>query len=558
MDFSVACRYLQVAMTNKKSTQADIIELKLNRKPESSPQSPPRVEVLQEELAQRASDLSGFIERSARDETLSFMGFERALRDQVFALARTAVVLFLALAEQRVAGQLSGRFQRRGRWFRRAPEQDRGLQTTFGVVRYWRTYARETEGKRRRGFHPLDACLGLTADRFTMPVFSLAVRMATKMSFAEAHSTLGWFMPTPPATEVIEQATLGMGRYTREWFETAPPPEGDGDVLVVMIDSKAVPTATAAELKRRRGKRRRRKTVGSARHRGRNKRKANGKKPRRSKGDKSKNGKAATLVVMYTLKRQGKYLLGPINKWVYASFAPKKHAFMVARREAVKRGFGPESGKVVQLVTDGDDDLAIYASEYLPHAMHTLDIMHVIERLWKAGQCIYPEGSTELAEWVEKQKDKLYAGRVQDILRTLRRRLNQTAATGPGNKGKRKRLTDIIGYLDKRVAMMNYDELRAADLEIGSGAVEGAVKYIIGRRCDHGGMRWIKQRAEAVLQLRCIDANGDWERFIERVHDSNRTRAVEHGERLRLQQRSAAELPDTAEDSDDALTPIAA
>jgi hypothetical protein len=32
-------------------------------------------------------------------------------------------------------------------------------------------------------------------------------------------------------------------------------------------------------------------------------------------------------------------------------------------------------------------------------------------------------------------------------------------------------------------------------------------------------MRWIKERAEAVVQLRCIEANGDWEAFISFVHD---------------------------------------
>jgi len=39
-------------------------------------------------------------------------------------------------------------------------------------------------------------------------------------------------------------------------------------------------------------------------------------------------------------------------------------------------------------------------------------------------------------------------------------------------------------------------------------------------------MRWIKERAEALLQLRCIDANDDWEAFVNLVHDN--TRAAHH------------------------------
>ena len=65
---------------------------------------------------------------------------------------------------------------------------------------------------------------------------------------------------------------------------------------------------------------------------------------------------------------------------------------------------------------------------------------------------------------------------------------------------------------------MNYDELECEDLELGSGVVEGAVRYIIAQRFDEGGMRWIKERAEALLQLRCIEMNGDWDSFIAFAH----------------------------------------
>jgi hypothetical protein len=85
--------------------------------------------------------------------------------------------------------------------------------------------------------------------------------------------------------------------------------------------------------------------------------------------------------------------------------------------------------------------------------------------------------------------------------------------------------------------------LRAQDLELGSGQVEGAIKAIMYRRMDQGGMRWIKERAEALLQLRCIDTNGDWQTFVDRVHDHSRDLAVSTGTRVRLQHRSPAPLP---------------
>jgi hypothetical protein len=170
-------------------------------------------------------------------------------------------------------------------------------------------------------------------------------------------------------------------------------------VLIIEVDGKGAPTAKASELAKRRGTRRRARAALSARHRGRAKRARNPKGPRRKKGDKSKNAKVATMVVMHTLKRRGtRRLDGPINKRHYVTFASKRRAFEVARREAIKRGFGPDSGRLVQLVTDGDDDLARLGSEYLPHAQHTIDAYHVFEKVWSAAgdPCSAPASKNQI------------------------------------------------------------------------------------------------------------------------------------------------------------------
>lgn len=521
----------------------------LNRNNDSELQEQPNVADLQRRFQEQADAVMGFAvdPRKAGRQEITFKSFETALIPMVFAMGRTLVMLFLAAAEDRVARRTPERMRRTGRRFRKVEAKDRSLECWFGVVRYWRTYMAEVADKDRRGFHPLDLALGLTKDRFSMLLLSICVRLATKMSFEQARSTTQWFLPTVPSTEVIEQGALGFGRFTAEWFDRRPAPDGDGEVLVVLVDSKCVPTATERELKKRRGKRRKAMVPNSQRHRGRQRRRRWNPKRRRKKGDKSKNGKMATLVVMYTLKRQGPYLVGPVNRWVYGSFAPKKHAFIIARREANKRGFTPESGKQVQLLTDGDDDLAVYAKTYFPEAMHTLDVMHVVEKLWEAGGCLHSEGSEALEQWVNKQKTRLYGGQVGAIIGELVRHRRAVPKTGPGNKGKRKRLDDIIRYLNKRTHMMNYDELVADDLEISTGQIEGAVKYVLALRCDHGGMRWIKERAEAILQLRCIDINGDWDGFVDYVHDSVRREATKQRQPVRIQQKAPCSLPEITE-----------
>lgn len=500
--------------------------------------------VLRERLQAHAAAVTAVADEWAvREAPVSFKDVERALREVVFAFARIAIMLFLALREEHMMRTYPSQVEYGGRRFRRAPAISRSLTTLFGVVRYARTYMREVGQRGRRGFHPLDVALGLVGDRFSWNVLTTAVRLATKLSFAEARTTLGWFVPDAPSTEVIEHTVLGLGRHTAAWFEQAPAPEGDGDVLVIMFDGKGAPTATESELSRRRGKRRRRRLPASPRHRGRHRRRRYDKKPRRKKGDKSKNARIATMVVMFTLQRHGNKLLGPINRKLYASFAPKRHAFAVARREANKRGFGPGSGKLIQIVTDGDNDFSTYTAEYFPEAMHTVDVMHVIEKLWVAGECLFREGSEPLRHWIDTQKDRLYAGNADEIVAELCQRRHAIASTGPGNKGKRDRLLSVIGYLQNRIHQMPYDKILKLDLELGSGAVEGAVKNIIGKRCDHGGMRWIEERVEAVVQLRCIEANGDWDRFIDFVHDRMQAEAQRDGTRLRLQSSIPAALP---------------
>ena len=275
----------------------------------------------------------------------SFEAFENILAGHLLALARALIVLFLLASEERVRRGLGLREVREGRAFRIAPAQERNLLTWFGVVRYARTYLREVvkPGEAARGYHPLDAELGLLADRISPNVLSVTARLSTHVSFGEADEVAGWSLPSVPSTEVIEAAVLGYGSRTQEWFEQAPLPNDDGDVLMIQLDSKGVPTATDEELRKRRGKRSRRTRAPSPCNRGRRARGRRTKKPRRAKGDKAKNAKMGTMVVMYTLRRQprGDLLLGPINKRYYASFAPKRHAVEIARREATKRGFHP-------------------------------------------------------------------------------------------------------------------------------------------------------------------------------------------------------------------------
>ncbi len=447
-------------------------------------------------------------------QTTNFMEFEPQLVSKVFVLGQLLISLFLCKREEGIRE----RHQKPG-GYKWQKAQERLLGTFFGKVGYWRSYIYQTKGG--GGYYPLDVELGLTGDGFSMMVQSYAALIATKMSYAQATIVLSLFLQWSPAQKSIEEMVLGLGRHTREWFESAPAPEDDGEVLIIQFDSKGNPMAREEELEKRRGKRQPNPHSGSQRHRGRAARQQRGSKKRRKKGDKSKNAKMATIMVMYTLKRsEDGTLEGPCNKKVYASHAPKRHVVAIARREADKRSFGRESGKLVQIVTDGDNDLERYIEEFFPEAIHTLDVYHAIEYLWEAGHALYKEGSDELEEWVNSQKEALYEGRVANIIAALETHLALLPKGTP-----QACLQKVRDYLHKRQEKMDYKSLREQDLEISSGAVEGAVNYVIAKRFDCGGMRWIKERAETLLQLRCIAVNDDWYAFISFVHDKTKMQA---------------------------------
>ncbi len=112
-------------------------------------------------------------------------------------------------------------------------------------------------------------------------------------------------------------------------------------------------------------------------------------------------------------------------------------------------------------------------------------------------------------------KSMLYGGRVKEVLARLREMLKQLSKRAKRDKSKREILSEVIKYMEPRLDMMNYKQYVEEDLPIASGIVEGAARYVIGERMDCSGMRWIPGRAEALLHLRCVELNGDWDKFFD-------------------------------------------
>jgi hypothetical protein len=466
-----------------------------------------------------------------RQRDYPFAQFEKCLFALLAVLGRLLVRLYLAARHERLD---LAPYLRDGHYRRGDPAAPRTLKTAYGAVAYHRAQLIRRRGG--AGFYPLDAVLGLTRDQLSPWVMQFVARLATRMSFAASRLLCQAALRWAPATETIEQVVLGLGRQAAPFMQQLAAPPGEGEVLVIEVDGKCPPTATAAELAKRRGRRRHRPGCGCGcqRHRGRQRRQARGPKKRRHKGDKSKNGKEVVLVVLYTLRRGADGRLhGPVNKKVWASFAGRQAAALWARAEATKRGFGPDTTKVVQIVLDGAKSLKQKLEPLFPRATFTLDICHVVEKLWDLGHRFHAEGSDALRAWVEELKALVYQGQAAVLVERLRALLAQVPSHGPGTKGRRQALRSLLGYMEPRLAMMRYAEWIAQDLVIASGQVEGAARHVVGERLDGAGMRWVQGKGEALLQLRCIELNGDWDRFLAWVQGQTRER-LQRRERVRI------------------------
>ena len=70
-----------------------------------------------------------------------------------------------------------------------------------------------------------------------------------------------------------------------------------------------------------------------------------------------------------------------------------------------------------------------------------------------------------------------------------------------------------VRYLSARHEYLRYDQALAEGWPIATGVIEGACRHLIADRLDIGGARWGLDGAEAVLTLRAVISNGDFEEY---------------------------------------------
>jgi hypothetical protein len=153
-----------------------------------------------------------------------------------------------------------------------------------------------------------------------------------------------------------------------------------------------------------------------------------------------------------------------------------------------------------------------------PHAVAIVDFYHAADRLWKAGRALHAgEGAARVAKaWSQKRIRNLYNGKVHAVVKELALHARRLGPPPPGapEEDPRKVLGDAHRYFVNNASRMDYAKYRAHGYPIGSGVAESACRHVVGIRMKRtAAMTWHEDNAEALLQLRCLCASAEWDRF---------------------------------------------
>jgi hypothetical protein len=136
------------------------------------------------------------------------------------------------------------------------------------------------------------------------------------------------------------------------------------------------------------------------------------------------------------------------------------------------------------------------------------------------AHCFHKEGSDESKAFVEQRLRELLQGRVTYVISGLRRRLKTEKLSAQ----RRKVILSAVKYLENNKGHMKYDEYLAAGYPIGSGVAEGACRHLVKDRMEQTGMRWTMEGAQAMLHVRALYLNDQWEEFLEHRVEQEQTR----------------------------------
>jgi hypothetical protein len=390
-------------------------------------------------------------------------------------------------------------------------DHQRPLQTIFGEVDVTRLAYRS---RGRPNLHPADAVLNLPVEKHSHGLRKLAAIEASRGSYESAREAIerrtGERLGKLQLEQLVARAAVDFDDYYRI---TAREPCAADAVLVISCDGKGIVMRPEAlrEATRRAAAKSEHKLA-----------------TRLSRGEKANRKRMAEVGCVYDAEpaprapedilrppqAQGPVLPTPKAraKWMTASVV-EDAATVVARLfdEAERRD--PEHRRQWVALVDGNNhQLDLIRAEARRRQVEVpilVDVVHVLEYLWKAAWSLYDEGDPAAEEWVRSKALAVLHGRASTVAAAIRR-----SATRRGlSPSQRQGADSCADYLLNKRGHLDYPRALRQGWPIATGVIEGACRYLVKDRMDITGARWGLDGAEAVLKLRALRTNGDFEEY---------------------------------------------
>ncbi|HEY5989866.1 MAG TPA: ISKra4 family transposase [Streptosporangiaceae bacterium] len=138
-----------------------------------------------------------------------------------------------------------------------------------------------------------------------------------------------------------------------------------------------------------------------------------------------------------------------------------------------------------------------------------IDFVHVLEYLWKAAWSFFEPGDPDAETWVADRAARILQGKATAVAAGIRRRASTYSYQGKEREG----ADTCAAYLTAKAPHLDYATALAKGWPIATGVIEGACRHLVADRMAITGARWGLQGAEAVLKLRAVLANSDFDQY---------------------------------------------
>jgi hypothetical protein len=91
--------------------------------------------------------------------------------------------------------------------------------------------------------------------------------------------------------------------------------------------------------------------------------------------------------------------------------------------------------------------------------------------------------------------------------------IRRQATNASLDPARRKPADEAANYLTNKAPYLDYPTALNEGWPIATGIIEGACRHLVKDRMDITGARWGLAGAEAILKLRALKANGDFETY---------------------------------------------